>query len=221
MDRMRIHPAQHDEVGRQLEHDVGQAGVVVRRVSPGAKRTPRATAAMPAARRVHQGARRRPVGDDADDLGGDRRRRRRRRGSPAGSSRRRTPAPRDASSERRPSRPRVAQVDLAAAGDELTDHPRRLGVPAAAPRRRRSGAQITTMPMPMFSVRYSSCSSRPVATSRDEAEQRRDRPRAETHDGVARVGEHARQVLRQAATGDVGQRLDRCRRCSTPSSTGR
>ena len=54
-----------------------------------------------------------------------------------------------------------------------------------------------------------------------ELEQRRHRPRAELDRGVAVVGQHARQVLGQAATGDVGERLDPSASRAPASSTSR
>ena len=60
----------------------------------------------------------------------------------------------------------------------------------------------------MLSVRCSSWVSRPVASSRTSPNSGRDGPRAELDAGVDAVGEHARHVLRQAAAGDVGERLD-------------
>ena len=71
-----------------------------------------------------------------------------------------------------------------------------------------SAAQTTTMPTPMLSVRWSSTASMPVASSRDQAEQRRDRPRPEAHLGVDAVGQHPGQVLDEPAAGDVGEGLD-------------
>ena len=42
----------------------------------------------------------------------------------------------------------------------------------------------------------------------DEPEQRRARPRVEVDDRIDLAREHSREVLRQAATRDVGERLD-------------
>ncbi len=106
-------------------------------------------------------------------------------------------------------------------GDELADHPGRLvdrGLHALGVAR---AAQTTTMPMPMFSVRCSSWASRPVASSATSWNSGGTGHEPRSIVGVDVGGQHPRDVLRQAAAGDVGQRLDARRSPGRRSSTAR
>ena len=90
------------------------------------------------------------------------------------------------------------------------------GSPAARQQRRARArrsrcAQTTISPMPMLNVRNISSSA--IAPARlQQLEERRHRPRAAIDRRGAPVGQHARQVVGDAAAGDVRHALDRARR---------
>ena len=182
--RMRIQPASTTQVGREPGDDVGQAGVVV---DAGLARRggATATAAMPASRGAHQGARRRPCRRRRRRPRRRSRRRRRRRGSPAGWSPRRRPAPRAASSERRPPS-RVARCTLPLPGTSSPITHVGSAIGALHGGDVVGGADDAPCRCPCSACGTARASSRPVAASRTRRNSGGTGHEPSSIDGVAR-----------------------------------
>ena len=225
--RTRIQPASTTRSGSNPATTSASRASYSARASPGCR--PDVDGGHPGGVGALQGEHVGPVRDDGHDIGRRCGRRRRRRGRPAGSNRCRRPARRAArrrlvtgGGDGRDHGPNLATPSAPAVERERKVRCRRTArCPASSSPITQVGSAIAPWTASTSSGAHIDDHAdahveravQLVGRHRrhqlaDESEQRWHRPRAELDRRVDVVGQHARQVLGQAAAGDVGQRLD-------------